>query len=85
MKHLKHIGFSYLDSKISELSRDVIFEEDLAFKRALSSEEPSPLPSFERNTYFESQRENIEEIEDEIQNLNLGETQNSKKKTFLGN
>ena len=31
--------------KSIELSRDVIFEEDLAFKRALSSEEPSPLSS----------------------------------------
>ena len=57
-----------LGQKNIELSRDAIFEEDLAFKRVLPSEEPSP------------QRENIEEIEDEIQNLNLEETQNSKKR-----
>ena len=63
-----------------ELSRDVIFEEDLAFKRALSSGDPSPLPSFEVNTECKSLRKNIEEIEDEIQNLNLEETQNSKKR-----
>lgn len=63
-----------------ELSRNVIFEEDLAFKRALNSEDPSPLPSSERNTESESRRENIKEIEDEIQNLNLKETQNSKKR-----
>ena len=37
-------------------------------------------PGYKRNTKSESQRENIEEIEDEIQNLNVEETQNFKKK-----
>ena len=53
---------------------------DTCDKRALSSEEPSLLPSSEKNTKSESQRENIGEIEDEIQSLNLEETQNSKKR-----
>ena len=58
----------------------MIFEEDLAFKRALNSKEPSPLSSSERNSESGPQRENLEEIKDEIQNLNLEETQNSKKR-----
>ena len=66
--------------KSIKLSRDAIVKEDLAFKRALSSEEPSPLLGSERNSESESQREKLEEIEEEIQNLNLEEAQNSKKR-----
>ena len=58
--------------KTIELSRDVIFEKDLAFKRAISSNEPSPLSSSERVSESESQRENLEEVEDE--NINLEES-----------
>lgn len=38
------------------------------------------MSSSERNSESGSHRENLEEIEDEIQNLNLEETQNSKKR-----
>ena len=52
--------------KTIELSRDVVFEEDLAFKRAINSHEPSPLSNSERISESESQKKNLEEVEDEI-------------------
>ena len=63
-----------------ELSRDVIFEENLAFRRALNSEDSSHTPSSKGNLDPKIQSENIDEIEDEIQNLNLEETQNPRKR-----
>lgn len=53
-----------------ELSRDVIFEEDLAFKRAHSSLDPEvyiPTPSIDRDPTPKLQRENPEETISETQ------------------
>lgn len=53
-----------------ELSRDVIFEENLAFKRAQSSldlEVYIPTPSLDRDRTPELQRENLEETMSETQ------------------
>lgn len=52
--------------KTIELSRDVVFEEDLAFKKAINSNEPSPLSNSESISESESQKENLEEVEDEV-------------------
>ena len=62
--------------KTIELSRDVVFEEDLAFKKAINSNEPSPLSNSESISESESQKENLEEVENE--NMILEE--NSKKR-----